>query len=145
MIELRPFDLKRPPVGIGKALVETKPVTDRPIAGDEVSAVLGKEVAAQQLIGDAEAIEELVVVRKKRLAYLEAGKPCALEQRYGQSLLCEEGRGGASSGASANDDHVAHLAAKRFETNVLFCLGASAFRPTTSDSGSLKAAAPQVR
>ena len=46
----------------------------RPEEGDEIGAVLRLELAPVQLVSDAEAREEIVVVGKERLADLKAGE-----------------------------------------------------------------------
>src|SRR3954470_17360896 len=108
MIELRALHLERAAIRIAQTLIEAEAEADAAVAGDEVRAVLRKVIAFQQLIGNAEAGEEVVAVRQQRLADLKTRKAFALEKRYGEAALCEKGRGRRSRGTSANDDDVTH-------------------------------------
>jgi hypothetical protein len=135
MIELRPLDLKRPAVRIGEPLVEAEAVADRAVPGDKVRAVLWKKIAGLELVRNAQSLEQIVVVRQQRLADLKTRKAFALEQRYGESLLGQEGRGGAAGRPSADDDYVAHRGAKRLSSNVLFCISVQCFNAFYHSSG----------
>jgi hypothetical protein len=108
VVELRALHLERAAIRIAQAFVEAEAVADLPVAGDEVRAVLREVVAFEHLVGETEAVEKVVVVREERLADLKTREPFALEERYGEALLGEQGRGGAAGRPSSNDDDVAH-------------------------------------
>ena len=48
---------------------------------------------------------------------IETREPFALDERYGEPLLCEEGGGRGAGRAPANDEHVTHCGAE----TLLFC------------------------
>ena len=62
--------------------IESKRVADLAVAGDEVRAILREKVAMLELIGDAQPVEEIVVVRQKRFADLKPRKLLALQQQH---------------------------------------------------------------
>src|SRR5207253_746620 len=65
-IEIGTLDLKRSVIRLRQVAIETKRVSDLAIAGDEFGAVFRMELARLELRGDAEAVEEVVVVREER-------------------------------------------------------------------------------
>ena|SRR5438128_12584756 len=108
MIELGSLDLKGAVVLLGEVPIEAERIADRAVAGDELRAIFRKEVAGHQLLAEAEAIEEVVVVGKKRLADLEAREAVALQQQDGQAAPSEK-RGSRRAGrTAADDDDVVH-------------------------------------
>src|SRR5436309_14713385 len=103
MIELGSLDLKGAVVLLGEVLIEAKRVADGPVAGDELGAVFRKEIAGLQLLAEPKALEEVIVVGKKRLADLESRETIALQQQHGQAAPGET-RGGRRAGRAAADD-----------------------------------------
>src|SRR5438034_106346 len=103
VVERGARDLERAAVGVVERAVEAEGSRQLAVAGDELRAELWEEVAAQQLLGDAEAGEEVVVVGKERLADLKTGEALALEQHDGEAFARQQ-RGGRGAGGAAADD-----------------------------------------
>src|SRR5207237_10297376 len=104
MIEVRALDLKRTVIARREIAVEMKRVADLAVAGQKLRAVLRRERAGRDLIGEAEAFEEIVVVGEERFADLKSREPLTLKERDGEPLLREERSGGRAAGSTAAAD-----------------------------------------
>src|SRR5207245_11602740 len=113
--------------------IEAKGVSDRAVAGDEFRAVFRMEFANLQFRRDAEAIEQLVVVRKERLADLEARKFLALQQEHVESALAQQRCRGRAGRAAADHDDIAHLGRHAILTKVSCSRDSSPWRRKRPD------------
>ncbi len=107
-IEFGTADLERAVVLRRQVPIESEGVADFAVAGDEFRSVFRMEFPHFQLGGDAEAVEELVVVGKERFADLEPRKPLALDQQDVETALFEQRSRRRARGPAADHDDVTH-------------------------------------
>jgi hypothetical protein len=99
---------------IGTDMFEAKTVLEKKLhlslttRGIELRAMFVKESAIENL-AHTEAIERRHGVRQERLADMKTWKPFALENDDTASCAGEQCRGGAASGAPANDRGIVDL------------------------------------